>query len=56
MAELSGLRVLELNLAQWRELRERGPLPCRLAAAALNGFARLPEADDWAAWLRGTAG
>ncbi|MFF4879560.1 SMI1/KNR4 family protein [Micromonospora sp. NPDC000668] len=56
VADLPGLRVLELNLAQWRELRERGPLPGGLAAAALNGFARLEEADQWADWLRGAAG
>lgn len=56
VADLPGLRVLELNLAQRRELRERGPLPAGLAAAALNGFARLEEADQWADWLRGAAG
>ncbi|MGN9894866.1 SMI1/KNR4 family protein [Micromonospora sp. L31] len=56
IADLPGLRVLELNLAQWRELREHGPLPAGLAAAALNGFARLEEADQWADWLRGAAG
>jgi cell wall assembly regulator SMI1 len=56
IADLPGLRVLELSLAQWRELRELGPLPAGLAAAALNGFARLEEADEWAAWLRGATG
>ncbi|MEV4489947.1 SMI1/KNR4 family protein [Micromonospora coxensis] len=55
LAELTGLRVLELGLAQWRELRERGPLPAGLAAVALNGFARLEDADQWADWLRGAA-
>ncbi|SCG39801.1 SMI1/KNR4 family protein [Micromonospora coxensis] len=53
LADLTGLRVLELDLAQWRELREHGPLPAGLAAAALNGFARLEDADQWADWLRG---
>ncbi|WP_327027856.1 SMI1/KNR4 family protein [Micromonospora sp. NBC_01740] len=56
VADLPGLRVLELSLAQWRELRERDALPTGLAAAALNGFARLKEADEWATWLRGAAG
>lgn len=56
VADLPNLRVLELNLSQWRELRERGPLPTGLAAAALNGFARLEEADEWVDWLRGAAG
>ncbi|MGI5150235.1 hypothetical protein ACQEVC_28455 [Plantactinospora sp. CA-294935] len=48
--------MLELDLAQWRELRDPGPLPTGLAAAALNGFARLEEADEWADWLRRAAG
>lgn len=56
VTDLPGLRVLELSLAQWRELRDRGPLPTGLAAAALNGFARLEEADEWADWLGGAAG
>ncbi|MEU4715632.1 hypothetical protein AB0F73_18500 [Micromonospora purpureochromogenes] len=56
VADLPGLRVLELSLVQWRELRERDALPTGLAAAALNGFARLEEADEWAIWLRGAAG
>ncbi|MGX7672628.1 SMI1/KNR4 family protein [Plantactinospora sp. DSM 117369] len=54
--DVPGLRVLELNLAQWRELRGPGSLPTGLAAAALNGFARLEEADEWADWLRRGAG
>ncbi|MEV6816724.1 hypothetical protein [Micromonospora sp. NPDC051296] len=56
VTELRGLRVLELSLAQWREVREHGLLPAGLAAAALNGFARLAEADQWATWLQGAAG
>lgn len=56
VADLPGLRVLELSLPQWREIRELGALPAGLAAAALNGFAPLEEADEWAAWLRGAAG
>lgn len=56
VTDLPCLRVLELSLAQWRELRDSGRLPARLAAAALNGFARLEEADEWADWLRGAAG
>ncbi|WP_433281612.1 SMI1/KNR4 family protein [Micromonospora sp. CA-244673] len=56
VAELPGLRVLELSLAQWRELREHDALPAGLAAAALNGFARLEDADEWATWLQGAAG
>ncbi|MGW0431163.1 SMI1/KNR4 family protein [Micromonospora sp. NPDC003197] len=52
VAELPGLRVLELSLAQWRELRDRDALPAGLAAAALNGFTPLTEADEWVTWLR----
>ncbi|MEV0714896.1 SMI1/KNR4 family protein [Asanoa sp. NPDC050611] len=55
LADLTGLRVLELNLTQWLDLRDRGPLPPCLAAAALNGFVRLEQADEWAGWLRAAA-
>ncbi|WP_157740219.1 hypothetical protein [Micromonospora auratinigra] len=48
--------MLELSLAQSRELREHDALPAGLAAAALNGFARLEDADEWATWLQGVAG
>ncbi len=56
VTDLAGLRVLELNLAQWRRLRELDALPVGLAAAALNGFARREDAEQWADWLRGAAG
>lgn len=56
VTDLAGLRVLELNLAQWQRLRELDAVPAGLAAVALNGFARLEDAEQWAGWLRGTAG
>jgi cell wall assembly regulator SMI1 len=54
LVELPGLRVLELDAAQWRRLREAGAVPTGLAAAAMNGFTPLADAREWAEFMRAT--
>lgn len=48
------IRVLVLNADQWLWLRLAGRVPRNLAAAQFRGNTGLPEAKEWAAWLRAT--
>lgn len=51
VTRLAGLRVLTLNKAQWRELRDAGSELPSLAAAEIGGPCSLDESAEWVAWL-----
>ncbi|HEY3505410.1 MAG TPA: SMI1/KNR4 family protein [Actinocatenispora sp.] len=51
VARMPTLRVLVLDQAQWRHLREAGAVPERLAAAELTGAPTLADAVAWAGIL-----
>ncbi|GIG70031.1 SMI1/KNR4 family protein [Phytomonospora endophytica] len=53
LADLTGLRVLTLNAAQWSRLREADRVPPHLAAARMAGRCFLDEAVTWREWLTG---
>jgi cell wall assembly regulator SMI1 len=53
LAGFPSLRVLVLNAAQWRALRNAGRPPRALAAAECSGYRSLADAVDWVRWLTG---
>jgi cell wall assembly regulator SMI1 len=53
LAGFPSLRVLVLNAAQWRTLRNAGQPPRALAAAECTSQRSLADAVDWVRWLTG---